>query len=245
MVELGVREHRDPRRQPQQRAVGLVGLDDVLPACRRWTRSSTRHRRPGTTGPGRSRGARARACSRSSSCRGCGHGDVGRSRVSSPSSSARCSSRSPRSRAAARSGLSGRIGWRRRLQPRPGRWRRRARPPARCRRTQLRGVGRARRAVRAGDSRAERAGDQREPAHAGPADAHEVQPPAGPFAAHGEQARSAAGSPEVAAGVGHVAAEAVAVVRAVAGGRARRRAGQRELRAVRGAPGPRRCPRCR
>ena len=34
---------------------------------------------------------------------------VGRSRVSSPSSSARCSSRRPRSRAAARSGLSGGI----------------------------------------------------------------------------------------------------------------------------------------
>ena len=34
---------------------------------------------------------------------------VGRSRVSSPSSSARCSSRSPRSRAAARSGFSGGI----------------------------------------------------------------------------------------------------------------------------------------
>ena len=43
----------------------------------------------------------------------------------------------------------------------------------------VRGVARA---VRARDGRAERPGDERQAAHPGPADAHEVQPPAGPWA---------------------------------------------------------------
>ena len=99
MVELGVGEHGDLRRQREQRAVGLVGLDHEPLA-----------RAPAGVGAGRAHGAadevaRGPSRSRRSACTSMLDvvvlpcvpvtAIVGRRRVSSPSSSARCSSRSP------------------------------------------------------------------------------------------------------------------------------------------------------
>ena len=114
---------------------------------------------------------------------------VGRRRVSSPSRSARCSSRSPRSRAAARSGFSGGIALETTTSAPSGTfaaaWPTAGSIPAA---RSGAGVRRAGRAVRARHARAERVGDEREAAHPGPADADEVQPASCPLGAHGRAA---------------------------------------------------------
>ena len=112
MVELGVREHRDRGRQLEQRAIGLVGLDDEpLPAPQPAFEPVER-----TAPPTRYAGSMPQPRSACTSMLDVVvlpcvpvTAIVGRRRVSSPSSAARCSSRWPRSRATTRSGLSGGI----------------------------------------------------------------------------------------------------------------------------------------
>ena len=189
------------RRELEQRAVGLVGLDHEplpRPPGRRSCRWSGPRRRPGRTGPARSRAARGRACSTWSSCRGCRRRRSWAAAASArPSRSARCSSRAPRSRRRTRSGLSAGIAVEiDDLGARRGRWRRRARsagsiPASRSARERTASPRARSEPVTDAPSACATSG---EAAHPGAADPHEVQPPAGPGSVgrHGGHPREAA-----------------------------------------------------
>ena len=114
VVELDVRDHADLRRELEERAVGLVGLDDEPLA-----RAVRGVRARGRCSPGRrSSPPMTNVGSQPSDSSACAAIDavvvlpcvpaiaiVRRRRLSSPSSAPRWISRSPRSRAGARSGF--------------------------------------------------------------------------------------------------------------------------------------------
>ncbi len=193
VVELGVREHGDPRRELQQRAVGLVGLDhEPLPLP------------PAGVGAGRADLA-ADQVARVHPAAAQGVHDHARGRRLAVGAADRDRRLQPRELAeqlgAVQLALAALAG------DRPlgvlGRDRARDHDLGALRhvggvvalgrldpeRAQRREVGRAGRAVGAGDRRAERAGDERQAAHAGAADADEVQRAAAPWLgrAHGRR----------------------------------------------------------
>ena len=193
VVELGVREHGDSGRQPEQRPVGLVGLhDEPLP------------RAPAGIGAGRAHRAADEVA---------GVHVAAAQRVHEHARGRRLAVRAGdgdrRAQACQLAEQLGPVQLAQAAVARRGPFRvlRRDRrgddelravghvggvvaggrfDPDRAKRA---GVGRAGGAVRARDGGAQRMRHEREPAHARAADAHEVQPPAGPFGAHGVQRR--------------------------------------------------------
>ena len=239
VVELGVGQDGDPGRELEQRAVGLVGLDDQpLP------------RAPAGVGPRRADGAADEVARVHPAAAQRVHEHARRRRLA-----VRAGDRDRRAQpgelaeqvgavqlaqaALARSGALGVVGRDRAGDHDLGAVGHVGAVVADRRldadRAQRAGVGGAGGAVRARDARSERVGDEREPAHPGAADPDEVQLASSPLGAHGGQPSGAV--PRLSRRGPRGSPGAVALAEAAIRDRARARHGavvvpdQRELRA--------------